>query len=206
MDSKQLKGVYQLKQDTYDQMVNEGTTDSSLYFVRDFDGNGKPTLSSIYLGDRKYGEMCNDTIEGNDVEDGIYIILTGNTEIYTDFFEYDSEVNECTMEVAWLFKSNESIDIDITIERSEKLSHDCFCGESICDLFNYGGCCVVGNGELTQVIKRRIMNYGFRFEHLYRSYICFPKDSSIDLIIKYTFNDGVNQPTSLTIHYVYNPT
>lgn len=71
MDSKQLKGVYQLKQDTYDQMVNEGTTDSSLYFVRDFDGNGKPTSSSIYLGDRKYGEMCNDTIEGNDVEDDI---------------------------------------------------------------------------------------------------------------------------------------
>jgi hypothetical protein len=196
MDSKQLKGVYQLKQDTYDQMVNEGTTDSSLYFVRDFDGNGKPTSSSIYLGDRKYGEMCNDTIEGNDVEEGIYIILTGNTEIYTDFFEYDSYFNECTMEVAWLFKSNESIDIDITIERSE----------SINDQFIYGGGCVVGNGELTQVIKQRITNYGFRFEHLYRSHISFPKDSSKNLTIKYTFNDGVNQPILLTIHYVYNPT
>lgn len=196
MDSKQLKGVYQLKQDTYDQMVNEGTTDSSLYFVRDFDGNGKPTSSSIYLGDRKYGEMCNDTIEGNDVEDGIYIILTGNTEIYTDFFEYDSDINECTMEVAWLFKSNESIDIDITIERSE----------SINDQFNFGGNCVVGNGELTQVINHRLHGFPPILENTYRSYICFPKDSSIDLIIKYTFNDGVNQPTSLTIHYVYNPT
>lgn len=85
MDSKQLKGVYQLKQDTYDQMVNEGTTDSSLYFVRDFDGNGKPTSSSIYLGDRKYGEMCNDTIEGNDVEgyDGYsrYVIIEDLKEI-----------------------------------------------------------------------------------------------------------------------------
>lgn len=206
MDSKQLKGVYQLKQDTYDQMVNEGTTDSSLYFVRDFDGNGKPISSSIYLGDRKYGEMCNDTIEGNDVEDGIYIILTGNTEIYTDFFEYDSDVNECTMEVAWLFKSNESIDIDITIERSEKLSHDCFCGESIYDQFTYGGNCEVGNGELTQVIKRRNINYEFRFAHLYHSYIFFPKDSSIDLIIKYIFNDHVNPLVTLTVHYVYNPT
>ena len=196
MDSKQLKGVYQLKQDTYDQMVNEGTTDSSLYFVRDFDENGKPTSSSIYLGDRKYGEMCNDTIEGNDVEDGIYIILTGNTEIYTDFVEDDAVLNECTMEVAWLFKSNESIDIDITIERSE----------SINDQFIYGGNCVVGNGELTQVIKRRIINYGFRFEHLYCSYIRFPKDSSKNLTIKYTFNDGVNQPILLAIHYVYNPT
>lgn len=191
MDNKQLKGVYQLKQETYDQMVNERTTDSSLYFVRDFDGNGKPASSSIYLGDRKYGEMCNDTIEGNDVEDGIYIILTGNTEIYTDFFEYDLFTNECRMEVGWFFKSNDSRDIEITIERSEL----------IYDFFICGFGCVAGNGELTQVIKHDI-NYDFR----YYSIIDFPKDSSIDLFIKYIFNDGVNQPTSLTIHYVYNPT
>lgn len=67
MANKQLNGIYQFKQDTFDQMINEGTIDSSLYFVRDFDANGIPTSSSIYLGDRKYAQIY--TIEGDDVEE-----------------------------------------------------------------------------------------------------------------------------------------
>ena len=344
MANKQLNGIYKFKQDTFDQMINEGAIDSSLYFVRDFDANGIPTSSSIYLGDRKYGEMCNDTIEGNDVEDDItnngsheqpftpdeliflnntltgeyyskgyivgqiegvsnfqfappfsplsyengevstyqtnlliannkgetnpnkcvavqlpsgilrdklnlvqnpdifgeelliygslekYYTIAGitagikkatyaklfsfppyvqvynnrynnidNTEIYTDYYKDDwVDEGKICMIVECQFNPVYDDNIEVTIERSEKLI-----GE-YSDQYQFGSSCILGNGELTQIYNATVPN--IPHAHKFVSHIYFPKDSSKNITIKYTFNDGVSQPTSLTIHYVYNPT
>ena len=67
MEQRFLKHIYQVKQETYNQLLNEGLTENNLYFVRDFDENGNPISTSIYLGDRLYGQTGNITITGNDV-------------------------------------------------------------------------------------------------------------------------------------------
>lgn len=67
--SKSLTGIYKVKKETFEKMLNEGTINNGgLYFVRDFDEQNIPITHSIYLGDRLYAEVCNNDIIGNDVE------------------------------------------------------------------------------------------------------------------------------------------
>ena len=68
MEEKYLNKIYQIKQSTYDKLLNEGKIESSIYFVRDFDENNTQISTSIYLGDRLYNKTINDTIVGNDTE------------------------------------------------------------------------------------------------------------------------------------------
>lgn len=74
MEQRFLKHIYQVKQETYNQLLNEGLTENNLYFVRDFDENGESIISSIYLGERLYGQTL--MITGNDVDTIIEEIAT----------------------------------------------------------------------------------------------------------------------------------
>ena len=87
--SKNLTGIYKVKKETFNQMVNEGTINNGgLYFVRDFDEQNIPTAHSIYLGDRLYAEVCNNDIIGNDIE------IEPNENIEPHYYqEYDETVN-----------------------------------------------------------------------------------------------------------------
>lgn len=80
MEEKVLKQIYQVKKETYNQLITEEGVENNLYFVREFDMNGTPFSSSIYLGNRLYGQTFNNEIIGNDIEtsDGDYIIPENN--------------------------------------------------------------------------------------------------------------------------------
>lgn len=90
---KTLKGFYQVKKETYNKAIEEGTTDGNLYFVRTFDENGLHVTSEIYLGDRLYGETCNSDVEGNDVE-----IHNTSTEYLSHFTQTLLNGGEITLE------------------------------------------------------------------------------------------------------------
>ena len=47
MEEKVLKQIYQVKKETYNQLITEEGVENNLYFVREFDMNGTPFSSSI---------------------------------------------------------------------------------------------------------------------------------------------------------------
>ncbi len=101
MEQRFLKHIYQVKQETYNQLLNEGLTENNLYFVRDFDENGNPISTSIYLGDRLYGQTGNIMITGNDVNGVIEEVNKESTNTSSsNEYTYPSAQPSNTPEVA----------------------------------------------------------------------------------------------------------
>jgi hypothetical protein len=123
-------------------------------------------------------------------EDLVTTNITKDTTIVVTEYEYDEDLEEALMEVRGQLYSDESQNITVTITRKNTGIIDQFCA---------AGNCVPGNGELTQVCEFTVGTADFQ-----RSWFTHytPLEASEELIT-YTFSDGINPASTLTIKYSY---